>query len=190
MRRRSRTCPPRHEGASYAQRQHKHRGDPSAEIPARDRVGHAGHIEPGVERAARLDCDRRRVELRGCRGHQGPHQGLHRRRSGAPVPSAQHSSDCKPAAATRLCASRTPLAPGGPARSPFLRLSIGIQSGPQIGAQKGPRLGRAEAMRGAVRRSAAHRRSALAQVVVSGAVLEAPGIVTGLEDVAVMGEPV
>ena len=71
-----------------------------------------------------------------------------------------------------------------------MEVSIGIQSGPQIGAQKGPRLGRAEAMRGAVRRSAAHRRSALAQVVVSGAVLEAPGIVTGLEDVAVMGEPV
>lgn len=40
-------------------------------------------------------------------------------------------------------------------------LSIGVQSGPLIGVQKGPRLGRAEAMRGAVWRSAAHRRSAL-----------------------------
>jgi len=42
------------------------------------------------------------------------------------------------------------------------QLSIGVQSGPLIGVQKGPRLGRAEAMRVAVWRSAAHRRSALA----------------------------
>src|ERR1700756_2719585 len=68
-------------------------------------------------------------------------------------------------------------------------LSIGVQRGPQIGVQKGPRGGRAEAMRGAVRRRAAHRLRVLSGGV-SGAVFEAPGVVAGLEDVAVVGETV
>ena len=67
-------------------------------------------------------------------------------------------------------------------------MSIGIQTGPLIGAQKGPLCAagsRPEAAELSSGADGSGRRGP-----GSGACLEAPALVAGLDDVAVMGEPV
>jgi len=77
----------------------------------------------------------------------------------------------------------------------YLRLSIGTEWGPRIGLQKGPLCGlrwRARAWSTQSRRRSGERarEAGLRSGLGSGAVLEAPALVAGLDDVAVVGQPV